>query len=402
MFRQWFSIIWFFILVTTTTLQAQVGAPGSFEKYEFQPEAWSLPEFTAGDVDVHGNYNTKIDLLSISSPSGISVPVSFSYSSDIRYADPAGWIGLGWRWNPGSVNRQVVGSLPILSKELAGEIKTIYEEMLAMGSNGPDLASNIVSYFKETGQKRSWDGLKDIYTVSLPNGASVKFSLNTSGPGGTVSGGENYHLFQSHGDKSYEIRGYFSSAGIKGRVKQCPPFFVNGITCFPDNQSFDYYAFVIRDASGTQYIFSETTKEIYRGKNGLKSEYFNSWRITAVVSPMNINWIDPINQISLSPETILYEYINCENSLTTIKEGHNCNNFDGLEDYKNSKYLVGIQSINERIEVNLTEDTDEDITKYMTSILRQDINTTEEDLEFDYEITTRKRIQPAILGAILL
>lgn len=55
-----------------------------------------------------GNLNYGVPLLSINS-GNLSYPVSFTYNSDIKATETASWIGLGWDFEPGCIERVIKG-----------------------------------------------------------------------------------------------------------------------------------------------------------------------------------------------------------------------------------------------------------------------------------------------------
>lgn len=72
-----------------------------------QPVAESLSSM----VDpFSGDFNYSVPLLSVPGPNGENIPVVASYHAGIRMDEQASWIGLGWGYSPGEINRDALGS----------------------------------------------------------------------------------------------------------------------------------------------------------------------------------------------------------------------------------------------------------------------------------------------------
>lgn len=56
-----------------------------------------------------GDFSYSVPLLNISGPNGESFPISANYSAGISMNQESSWIGLGWDFNPGEINRNVNG-----------------------------------------------------------------------------------------------------------------------------------------------------------------------------------------------------------------------------------------------------------------------------------------------------
>ncbi len=56
-----------------------------------------------------GNFSYGVPLMTVPGPNGENVSITAGYSGGIRSEQDAGWIGLGWGYNPGEISRSIVG-----------------------------------------------------------------------------------------------------------------------------------------------------------------------------------------------------------------------------------------------------------------------------------------------------
>lgn len=268
------------------------GMPGALEKYQFQPEAWSIPTYSTGEVDESGNFNISIPVEFIKSPSGLSAGFTINYNSNIKYGDPSGWLGLGWSANLGAITRSVQEG--IFNLQPNNNLFNDYHPV-----DYPDLV-----------QSAQWDKVRDIYSLVLPTGESLEFVLGASlNPGyenwmesvpinstnTTADNQYKWHEFIPMNLKNYKIKGYFKKA-------------VNDYTVIQDitlretprttstasiiNRK-DYICFEITTDDGTKYLYSAPTIDTYNSSlpnsNHELFYYINTWRIFAVI-PGNIQF----------------------------------------------------------------------------------------------------------------
>ncbi|MCK6601906.1 MAG: RHS repeat-associated core domain-containing protein [Bacteroidetes bacterium] len=360
---------------------AQVGAPGNYEKYEFQPEAFSFPEYKTGDTDPHGNFVTSVPIFSLTAPSGISTSVTFSYNSDIKYADPAGWIGLGWKWNPGTITRSVQGGFmtdPALTpSDVIDDYDNLYQK------TPPDFPTNLDSNL--------WDQYRDIYSVSLPDGRSAKFIITNW----ELPEDKGYDEFTSLGTESWKIRGYYKKTGVLGKLVQCRRFAgVNNRNNDPyGSVVYDYYAFVIRDENGVQYVFKDPSEELSVGKNGAKSLYYSTWRISWMIDRCVGSWVNPeLETLTSSEKSIRFIYGHNFREFVEFPwgdSGHICATELNAGALSHKKYLTSIETANQRITFDFKTDEDCDPTQFQIRWT----NKTYDDVEdLDRFPVTRKRI----------
>jgi len=381
-----------FILFVTGSM-AQVGTPGSFEKYSFQPEAAQMPEYSDGDFDHHGDFNYSVPITSISAPSGISFSLAIGYNSNIRYADAAGWLGLGWRFNPATITRSVQGA--IFSKfDINSSANNLSQLKLINGANPVDFPSNIDNGF--------WDGFKDVYSLSLPDGRSVKFIYENKIPNSEC------HTFQVLDETPIKVYGYYHTSfgdTASGRLEQAKEFTIPsemnavGETVLAT----DYYAFVVLDETGKRYVFKEPTLQIHSGKNGARSLFYSTWRIVAILSPFYLV-SDPQNQIFSEvndPNVISFSYTNPGPTTHYYLPEHAHKVSNGIQingeiilnkaSISHLKYLKKIHTVNQKIEFSFQPDSDLDATAYVVD--KQGTEPGKLRSNYTYELVTgRQRI----------
>jgi YD repeat-containing protein len=92
------------------TLAASVFAQDVLNDYQMQPEVWHMMRPGYGEVDAQGDLNLQIPAMTVPGRN-IDIPITFSYHSGIKFHQHASWLGLGWQWDPGSITRDVKGSV---------------------------------------------------------------------------------------------------------------------------------------------------------------------------------------------------------------------------------------------------------------------------------------------------
>ncbi|MBN8705176.1 MAG: DUF4329 domain-containing protein [Bacteroidetes bacterium] len=255
------SLLIFFCLQTSN---AQVGSPGNFEKYEFQPEAWKLPDMSAGSVNEHGDYTTSIGLAQISSPSGLAFNFNIYYSSDIHYDDVSGWLGLGWQANPGTISRSVRGDYTPFN-----ESNINARSFSTKDKNPVDFPSNL--------KENHWDGYLDLFNVSLPDGTNLEMVVEESG----ITSASQTHQFKVLNEKGFSVEAKFGPVSDRtGTVSVAQnKYYADGISAT------DYTSFIITAPNGIRYLYCQPTLELNIGFGTSQSVYVSTWRIGAIIGP---------------------------------------------------------------------------------------------------------------------
>jgi len=100
-----------FIVCTFLLLNVYLIANDVFNDYQMQPEVHHMVKPHYGEVDAKGDLNLNIPLMTVPGRNGLDFPIAFNYHSGVTVKQNSTWIGLGWSWDPGSITRDVKGSL---------------------------------------------------------------------------------------------------------------------------------------------------------------------------------------------------------------------------------------------------------------------------------------------------
>jgi len=368
---------------------AQVGSPGNFEKYEFQPEAWKLPDMSSGAVNDHGDYTTSLGLASISAPSGIGFNFSICYSSDIHYDDVSGWLGLGWQANPGTISRSVRGDNRPLDFSNSVPLNNVLKN-----ANPVDLPSNL--------KKGYWDKNADIYYFTLPNGESFDAVIDPE----TIS--SNLHEFIISGARGFKVSAKYyslpsiSDGSISVSVSQSS-YYANKVlgNTEPDR---DYSAFLIEGPDGTRYLFKKPTYELNVGPTGKETIYVSTWRISAIISAWYSGadvWNADENYYTDKKQKsniIKFHYDHESVNLIprSIVSGNNGAGTISLEVVNHIRYLASVTSSTDSLVFNYIPDTDTDKQSKLlclTSAGSYDKEVVQLKTYTLIQVTGRKRIQ---------
>ncbi|MCB0293787.1 MAG: hypothetical protein KDG51_00775, partial [Calditrichaeota bacterium] len=76
-----------------------------FNQYNMQPEVWHFSGYPRGQVDHKGDLNLSLPVMTVPGRGGLSFEIAFNYHAPIQKNQQAGWIGLGWSFDPGSITR---------------------------------------------------------------------------------------------------------------------------------------------------------------------------------------------------------------------------------------------------------------------------------------------------------
>jgi RHS repeat-associated protein len=241
-----------------------------FDRYATRPDHWRPAQVSEPGVDARGDLNLSIPVLTIPGRGGLDYTVRFGYTSGVRYADRGSWVGTGWRFDPGSITRDVFGVL---------------QSSLITGTH----PSNVDFTDRPTVQP-------DRYYVTLPNSAATMIRL------GTGEGVLRPIRQDSSGFYLTDWRAWRVSSRVRGQVWSGEraegdvenlglgagtTFKLPGSTA---EERSDYQRFVITTEDGTRYVFDHPTISTYFGINtdlsGKTTEqYVSTWRLRAILGP---------------------------------------------------------------------------------------------------------------------
>ncbi len=104
-------IFWTFILSIPFFLHA--ADDEVWNVFQIQPEVTHQYQPEYGQVDAKGNLNLEIPIMTVPGRGGLDYQIVFQYHSGITVDQHATWLGLGWSFDPGSITRDVKGSVII-------------------------------------------------------------------------------------------------------------------------------------------------------------------------------------------------------------------------------------------------------------------------------------------------
>lgn len=133
-----------------------------------------------------GNFGYTLPLMEVPSPEG-SFPINITYSSNVSLESEAGWIGLGWNLNVGSVNRMVSG---VPDDYFSNDIVTHYEDPGYTGNfiNWGLWQSNVLK--NSSGGIESMSGMANLILFQVGWGDKWSFSscgITTTTKTGTLT-----------------------------------------------------------------------------------------------------------------------------------------------------------------------------------------------------------------------
>lgn len=317
-------------LVTAILSAGQVSAQPTgieyFNDYRVQPEYSQFSAPMAPGVDAEGRLSLTIPLMDIPGRGGLGYSVALSYRSGIQVRQPAGWIGLGWSFNPGAISRQVV----------AGD----YLNRSPNQSSGNLLTSG-VDVFDGVANR-----LVDSYSLSAQGLGSEEFVQVASGGIARAMGlpGSGQLLSQAGQFETTSYTGYKIEAASPQVItvggdstKQCD----GTNACLP---KVDIPHFVVTSTDGTRYVFASPLLSHLDipYQNGLLTRQYHvaTWRITAILAPTFTNPIPSSITANWPDSNHDGGWVRFDYSTVTSASGGGSNYF--ADDLTQTSYLSGI------------------------------------------------------------
>lgn len=226
-----------------------------------QPDVWRPSTVEAPGIDGRGDVNLQIPVLTVPGKDGLDFPITFAYSSSIRLDERSTWVGTGWRFDPGSITRDVYGA------EKGNPTVTSYADFAGEPPFQPDR-----------------------YVVTLPAGGATMSRVVNAGSTSTPTPRTIASGFYTLEFNGWKIE---SNTSNNGAVNN--PVTVNGqqtgIRTSTFNTRSDYTGFTVRTVEGVRYIFAIPTLSTslatdVAGPASLRRETFvSAWRLRAILSP---------------------------------------------------------------------------------------------------------------------
>jgi len=233
-------------------ISTMLNAGDIFNDYQMQPEVHHIIKPQYGEVDARGDLNLSIPVMTVPGRNGLDFPIVFSYHSGITVFQHASWIGLGWSWDPGSITRDVKGS--------------VVADGNVMGVDFPE--TNPDEY------------VHDIYYVHL-DGGTTPFYEDFGDPL------DPYSLLIPSND-------FFPNSWNHWKIEfdedEIDEIIVAGDTTSKD----DYGRIIVTKNDGTRYIFEEPTLASYKNftlqnqtimSSYTFDNYVSVWRLKAILAP---------------------------------------------------------------------------------------------------------------------
>ena len=234
------------------------GAPRAqgdpFDRYATRPDQWRPATPAAPGVDARGDLNLDVPVMTVPGRAGLGFDVRLTYQSGVRYADRGSWVGTGWRFDPGSITRDVFGILATSGAPANVDFAT-----------APTLQP-------------------DAYYVTMPGAAAAM--VRHAGAPGTVRPIRQ----DSSGFYVTEWRPWRISARVASPVAVAGQQTLYDAPAAPAQSRADYRRFVVTREDGTRYVFDAPTLATYYGINanlsGRTSEqYVATWRLVSILGP---------------------------------------------------------------------------------------------------------------------
>lgn len=226
-----------------------------FNEYITQPDVWRPGKPLSPGVTAGGDLTMNLPVLTVPGRNGLDYTVALTYQSGIKLQQPSSWVGVGWRFDPGSITRDVQGLV------LDGQQHTV------------DYA-------------RSPAYQPDTYYVTTPGGAFTmvrrNLALGLRPARGTPDGfytlpWQPWHIAAdsgsvsvTHNDTAYRTEVYRLNDTPSARAR------------------LDYVRFVLTDPGGVRYIFAHPTLGTYIGPHNVAENYskeffVDAWRLVAIL-----------------------------------------------------------------------------------------------------------------------
>ncbi|MEM6335247.1 MAG: SpvB/TcaC N-terminal domain-containing protein, partial [Bacteroidota bacterium] len=216
-----------------------------------------------------GDLSLSLPVLTVPGRGGLDFQVSLSYSSGIRVNQQAGWVGLGWSFDPGSITRDV----QVAPTQTGTDVQAVdYADLGAAIAVQPDM-----------------------YQVSTPAGSFAMVRHLENGPSQTFPQSNGLHGVSSSDFfitkwRPWKIEYQTEQVGVPFQgspnavYRTCE--YVPGSTgC---QLRTDYKEFTLTDESGTRYVFAAPTISTLKAKvpdaaSQSTHFYVNTWRLVAIL-----------------------------------------------------------------------------------------------------------------------
>ncbi|MDZ4699133.1 MAG: RHS repeat-associated core domain-containing protein [Rhodothermales bacterium] len=246
------------VVLTAAPLRAQQSL--IFNQYITQPDVWRPAAPSEPGVDAKGDLTLSVPVMTVPGRGGLDYTIQFTYRSGIRVGQRAGWIGLGWEFDPGSITRE-----PMALVDVGGSV------------HGTDWA---------TGAAPVWQ--PDAYFVTTPAGSSMmtRFVAGATPPRTDTDG---FYLNEWRPWKvDFTTANPVTVVDAAGGGTTTSVVYNGAATPKPD-----YTAFTITADDGSRYIFAHPTLSTFRAfasnlteQDDLQVEYFvSTWRLRAILGP---------------------------------------------------------------------------------------------------------------------
>lgn len=243
-------------------------------EFNLQPEVWRPASPITPGVDAKGDLSLSIPVLTIPGRGGLDYRVVFDYRAGITVTQEAGWLGLGWSFDPGSITRDVQSVILDNTAELP--IDHFSVDYAARPDQQPDLyhvtAPGGAFAMTRVGAPHSprppLRGTSDFFPLTW---RPWKIDFDTATPvtvssndvdGGTVAVASSVNQYDGQG---WQPRTEFSR-------------------------------FVLTDEAGTRYVFAAPTMATHEAVDPQRFDYnaleryVNTWRLVAILGP---DYVEP-------------------------------------------------------------------------------------------------------------
>ncbi len=257
---KYLKIFWIFILCIPIIIQAE---DEIWNAFQIQPEVTHQYQPEYGQVDSKGDLNLQIPIMTVPGRGGLDYQIVFQYHSGITVDQHATWLGLGWSFDPGSITRDVKGSVIIGNEPMGVDFPYKHDP----------LQSNLEDY------------AHDVYYLHIDNRTIPFF--------------EKY--MPSLIDDLYPINDYFYT--VPWRPWKIDPIGVDEIVVEGDSTQKvkspgvyipveDYEGFIVMKENGIRYVYEMPTLAYYINiaagyyappLPNLENHFVSTWRLRAIL-----------------------------------------------------------------------------------------------------------------------
>lgn len=240
-----------------------------FNQYNMQPEVWHFSGYPRGQVDHKGDLNLSLPVMTVPGRGGLSFEIAFNYHAPIQKNQQAGWIGLGWSFDPGSITR---------------------DPQAGIRADGQWVEATHVDFAELA------DEQPDMYYLTLPGKGTQPFSrsnnplfnelfLGGMNPEQIPYEPLNQSLFYTHYWKPWKIDAFIQH-GSAFDIDGLHAHDHHSVNSNPNVSEITRFQVITED--GMRYVFAMPTFAWYRtafyGGNSV-DQYISVWRLTAILSP---------------------------------------------------------------------------------------------------------------------